>query len=593
MKKLLLSLLTTTVLITGCNSGSGATSSNHGLNAASKETTNTVNTISKSANAEPFIMGYYANWDAYKPGHADDYKFSSSTVQAKLSKMNAVAYAFFEVATDGTAHSVDFWSDFTTSDKNFCDSNQKICFGDLPPRDVTGANGNFTAFSKSSIIKHRLVAIGGAGHDNAIENAMNNPQTFANSIVKLKSNFGITGVDLDYEPIGGIPANYKAKFVNLVKVLRNTLGNDFMITYTIIPNQDSINDFGADNWKAIVPNLDYINIMGYDIFGTWEGNTGLQSALYTVTGTGGSSTYSDDTAIKALNNMGINSSKLVLGVPAYGRGAKVSANGLGVTFNNGSFPGDLDDPSCGQNNSCSSTMTYGSLIKNNVFMNDYLGGPDGKTIVGTYSNYNDPLYGNIFASYDSPASVKAKIQYAKTKGLAGMMMWDLNYDAPASDSNSLLATIANEYGYVGPTPTPTPTGVYFILQVSNIGPNVPGQAAYSSASLVVNNSWNLFGTAWRSPISPGANQLWGTTLSAEQSGVTANDKLDEFFADGATSFTTSQIVINGYPSWDSNLDRPSVQYDCTKGRGYTFQAGHSYNLMLNAASQSCEIKQMN
>lgn len=31
---------------------------------------------------------------------------------------------------------------------------------------------------------------------------------------------------------------------------------------------------------------------------------------------------------------------------------------------------------------------------------------------------------------------------------------------------------------------------------------------------------------------------------------------------------------------------------CALGNGYTFHAGHSYNVMVNAVAKSCDIKQM-
>ena len=69
--------------------------------------------------------------------------------------------------------------------------------------------------------------------------------------------------------------------------------------------------------------------------------------------------------------------------------------------------------------------------------------------------------------------------------------------------------------------------------------------------------------------------------------------LDSVFSNNAASFTVSSIVINGYSSNSLALGTPTVQYACASGKNYTFQAGHSYNIMVNAAYGSCQINKVN
>ncbi|KAJ3496648.1 hypothetical protein NLG97_g2501 [Lecanicillium saksenae] len=45
---------------------------------------------------------------------------------------------------------------------------------------------------------------------------------------------------------------------------------------------------------------------------------------------------------------------------------------------------------------------------------------------------------NIFISYDDPQSLKVKVDYATSKGLAGAMVWSLNMD---DSSNTLLSVL--------------------------------------------------------------------------------------------------------------------------------------------------------
>lgn len=180
---------------------------------------------------------------------------------------------------------------------------------------------------------------------------------------------------------------------------------------------------------------------------------------------------------------------------------------------------------------------------------------------------------------------------------AGTMMWSLNMDYAANlYSTTNTAYTSGAFASTIFDAAPAPAMPYFILQVSNTGPNAPGQGAYSSATLVVKGAYYPFGTSWSSPIAPNDSQLWGTSSSASGSGISNvidSSALDNFFANGANSFTTSQIMINGYQNQSQGLGSPTVQYNCAMGNGYVFAAGHSYNLMINAAVGSCDIQQIN
>ncbi len=603
MKKLVANscLLLTSLL--ACAGNAGAASQ---VNSLQAKTVQAQTRISHS----PIILGYYANWDVYKtaidPQAATNFKFDSLQNMDKLARMNSVAYAFFETAEDGTIQATDPWSDFDASDTQFCNANPKICFK-TSPQSLDGGFGNFNKFAKSgttSGITNRLVAFGGASHDADVERALNNPQTFANSLLKLKQTYAITGIDIDYEPLTGVPAAYIPKLIALMSQIRSTMGSDFMITYTIIPNKKNINDFGPGNWDTVASIVDYINIMGYDIFGSWTDSTGLQSPLFTVPGTGGSSEHSDEDAIQLLKTLGI-AGQLVLGYPSYGRAVSgATSNGLGQTFTN-SYKGDLDDDCSttrGLSNTCSGMITYSAIISHgyNINYHRQSGHLQNGYINGAFSNFDAGSngIGNAFVSFDGVDSVADKVKYAKDNHLGGVMTWGISYDAPAANadrtpnSKSLLNTVISSYG-ISPRPVTPPSQPHFILQVSNTGPDQAG--GYGSATLVVNGSYKIFGNQWNKPISPQLNQSWGTAASADSvPGVKDSPALDGFFTNGAHSFTTSQILINSYNNNnDGSLPNPSNQVACSEGGNYKFDEGHSYNLMVNPITGACAITMMN
>lgn len=214
------------------------------------------------------------------------------------------------------------------------------------------------------------------------------------------------------------------------------------------------------------------------------------------------------------------------------------------------------------------------------------------------SGTNNNIYGsNGSTSYDQATILTTLVnEWSIVQGkyvyISGVMQWSLNNDYDPSgwgDSNATAGAFSS--ALFGAAPTPPPSQPYFILQVSNTGPDVAGEDAYASATIVVDGQYWVFGTSWNSPIAPTYSQLWGTltsSLNPTTPGVTDSASLDTLFSD-KTSFTASSILINGYSSQSQSLSNYNHQYTCPSGEGFVFQAGHSYNLMVNAASHTCAI----
>ena len=233
-------------------------------------------------------------------------------------------------------------------------------------------------------------------------------------------------------------------------------------------------------------------------------------------------------------------------------------------------------------------------------------------VIGEVSNAGaSGTVNNIFASNGSTPYNQSTILtslatqmnnvISTQSNIDGVMQWSLNNDyLPSGWGDNFAAVGAFSSTIFGATPTPpTPPLPYFILQVTNSGPNVAGQYAYASATLVVNGGYWLFGNVWNQPITPQTPnnyQLWGTLPSSQNPatpGVADSKNLDQIFSGGSTSFTTSQIIINGYANNTTSLANPTGQFACPQGTNYVFQAGHSYNVQINPAYKSCAITQVN
>jgi chitinase len=159
--------------------------------------------------------------------------------------------------------------------------------------------------------------------------------------------------------------------------------------------------------------VDWINIMSYDYHGGWEssGPTNHISALFPSTCESVDGDWTDK-AVAAYLAAGVPRSKLLLGVPFYGRGWRAASVGDGFCVQasgvpRGTYEKGVDD--------------YEVLAaKSRASFHD--------VATGTHWDFD----GSQFWSYDDPTSVGWKADYANCRGLRGVMFWELSGDDPNS-----------------------------------------------------------------------------------------------------------------------------------------------------------------
>ena len=544
---------------------------------------------------EPIIMGYYANFDIYKTRVTDAYdkfQFNSSSMRAKINLLNTLVYAFFETDKNGRIISTDAWADFTTQDIPFCYKNPNICFANNPRISLKDGLGNFHNFANATT-KNRLIAIGGFNYEQEVRYAMKHPYNFVDSLKKIKEFFSITGIDIDYEPKKGISKKDADGLYSLVKTIKEEMGEKFMITFTFTVNHHHIENFESDNWQNLDKYVDYFNIMGYDVFGNFPGvdKTALHSPLYSEEESG-SLSYSDDAAVNALFNAGISKSKMVLGIPTYGRAvANVRKKGINQEFNFGGYIGEIDDPECnikrGTDNQCSGSISYNTILKkfniNEVSLN--------KKANGAYSNFEDKKHKNktIFISYDSQKSTQEKVKYIIDNKMAGTLVWTIAYDAEANNSKSILNTINKSYGITPKVLKSLPKPPHFEIEIYNENRDTNLSLPYVTATIIINEGYHPFGGGISNkPIASSKKQIWGTKIAAKKNKNVLNYALlDTLFSNNNKMFIASKIMINSYENRDGS--GKLVQKVCKDSKDYLFKLKNSYKITLNPKSGTCKI----
>lgn len=240
---------------------------------------------------------------------------------------------------------------------------------------------------------------------------------FARTAVELFAANGIDGLDLDWEypAIEGYPGHpYKKEdrenFTALIETLRKEMGDRYLLSFAaggFIHYMEN-----AIDWKAVMPLVDMVNIMSYDLVGGYSTVTGHHTPLYSGT----DSAQSADRAVSWLLSNGIPARKLIIGSAFYARVWKEVPEGLHGLYQSGRFMRGVSYKQFGQYFSDSSGYVY------------YW---DKKARAGWRYNAKEKL----FATFDDERSVKAKGEYIKKQKLGGIMFWELQQD---KEQNGLI-----------------------------------------------------------------------------------------------------------------------------------------------------------
>jgi chitinase len=233
---------------------------------------------------------------------------------------------------------------------------------------------------------------------------------FARSVKEVNDYFKTDGIDLDWEypVIEGHPGHAyqaadKPNFTALVKALRNSLGDKHEISFAAggFPKflEQSI------EWKEVMPLINKVNLMSYDLVNGYSTVTGHHTPLYST----GAQKESADDAIRYLISIGVPANKIVIGAAFYARTWENVEN-----VNNGLY----------QSGKFKSFIAYNQFDKRLTKEEGFVFYRD--TIAKAPYAYNAAK--KTFATFDDYLSVQNKAQYTIDHGLNGIMFWELTLD---------------------------------------------------------------------------------------------------------------------------------------------------------------------
>jgi chitinase len=188
-----------------------------------------------------------------------------------------------------------------------------------------------------------LLSVGGwnlgSGPFSDMVTGPNNRAKFVNTTVTFLKKWNFDGLDLDWEYPGsrdGSRITDKSLFTSLISELKNAFKPfDFILTAAVGVGFSTA-DLAYEIDK-ISPLLDFINLMTYDLHGSWETFTGLNAPLYPRSNeVGEQRNLNIDAAVNYWITNGASKNKLVLGMASYGRSFTLvssTQNGLGASAN--------------------------------------------------------------------------------------------------------------------------------------------------------------------------------------------------------------------------------------------------------------------
>ncbi|KAG0151049.1 hypothetical protein CROQUDRAFT_37360 [Cronartium quercuum f. sp. fusiforme G11] len=285
--------------------------------------------------------------------------------------------------------------------------------------------------------------------------------TFAQTIAKTLTKYGFEGVDLDWE-YPNAPGNEgniiskedSANLLKFLQALRTAVGPKTRLSAAV-----GVHGFmGPDgqylkDHKEYAKFLDFITIMAYDIYlPLVTPVVGPGAPLFDTCNDAGYK-FSVAQSIETWTSTGFPASQILLGIPAYGYQYVLPSSTLNSTHFSGTgnasslFFGSIEKASQAQQvknvaptpTGCDSPLEGGNFIFKDLLTCGYLS-PDASHGLGGFERHFDnctqtPLLFNpstkTLIAYDDPTSLTEKVKYAKSKGLAGVNVFDASGDAPS------------------------------------------------------------------------------------------------------------------------------------------------------------------
>jgi len=351
------------------------------------------------------MVCYYTNWAQYRPAGV---KYFPEDIDVTL--CTHVMYAFAKISS-GVLHPFE-WND-------------------LSEEWMKGMYERTMEMKKKNGALKISISVGGWNHaskgfSDVVASEANMKKFIDHSITWMRK-YGFDGLDMDWEYPGvggdrGSKPEHKHAFTVLIQKLRAAFeaeaaasGKERLLLTAAVGCGKSTID-AAYEVAALAKEMDFIDLMTYDLHGAWEKHTGAHIALFPREGeTGNDRTLNVDWAVNYFMEKGLPANKLVMGLGTYGRGFTL-----------------VDKSKTGMGAPAKGACAAGQYTREKGFISYYEICKHLKSgWTAKYHPEHKCMYaygGDQWIAYDDTKTIGIKAQYIKDKGLAGGMIWALDLD---------------------------------------------------------------------------------------------------------------------------------------------------------------------
>lgn len=363
--------------------------------------------LGSASYAAPHVVGYFPYYASYR----ENISFS----ELKAAHYSHIIYQHSDVKPDGSLAPADEFVDLTKA--------QKVEWG-------PSYRGNYRALNwlkgKNPGLSI-LLSVGGRDFSKNLSTVAADSgkrERFVVSALETLEKYGFDGIEVDwrYPSVKGAvenglrsPSDF-SNFVQLLKEFRAACPHCSLVV--TVPDKQK----NRSNWEfaQLEGTVDFFTLLPYEFESDSTPGTGHRAPLFTDPARPGPSL---DSTVKELEVFGLPLKDLVITVPSSGlgwKGVKNQNNGL-LQSHDGNTYGTWNDPYSG----VSGEHAYREmvdLIDSGVY--EVFWAED----VGASFAYSSK--DQIFISYESTKSIKGKLNYLDSMGLAGIAITDVTSDAP-------------------------------------------------------------------------------------------------------------------------------------------------------------------
>lgn len=358
---------------------------------------------SAQGNSSKNVVCYQGTWSVYRPGLG---KFGVEDIDPFL--CTHLIYAFMGIEETGQLRVIDVYLD-------------------LEENSGRGNIKSFNALKLKNPVLKTLVAVGGWNEGSKrfslVARDPSKREKFVDDVVRFLQRHGFDGLDLDWEYPGqrhSLDNEDRSNYITFLKELKEGLEPFGFILSAAVGSAQFSAEISYDI-PAMVPYLDLINVMAYDLHGPWDQVVGINAPLYAAENDASDSSgrqqqLNVDAVVKYWLKAGAPAEKLILGVPFYGRSftlATAEGNqpgaphiGKGIAGNYSREPGVL-----GYNELC-------EMMEREEWTQKW---EATQQVPYAYRQRQ-------WVGYENPRSLALKAQYVMDNHLGGIMIWSLESD---------------------------------------------------------------------------------------------------------------------------------------------------------------------